>query len=172
MFSLSTALPAPFASKILVGVHILYLLKLYTFIYLHNHIPKQIFLTERKISLDSTFKKLTEANFIYARGKNTRPFLIRPLSHQNQTTFPSVSSTCKIYSVLNKWWWLSSSKLGRVKGHTCYQTVLFRKACIKKTCVHPGEFQQCNQSLAAVVMTLLCQSIGKAIPENYAQKIL
>lgn len=93
-----------------------------------------------------------------------------PGPHQNQTTFPSVSSTCKIYSVLNKWWWLSSSKLGRVKGHTCCQTVLFWKACIEKTWVHLGEFQQCNQSLAAVVMTLLYWSIGKVIPENYALK--
>lgn len=118
--------------------------------------------------------KLNLCNLVSTKWVKTpiQSFLILPLSCQNQTRFPSVSSTCKIYSVLNKWWWLSSSKLGRVKGHTCYQTVLFWKACTEKTWVHPGEFQQCNQSLAAVVMTLLYWSIGKAIPENYAPKIL
>lgn len=124
------------------------------------------------LKASGTTLKLNLPNLVYSKWVKipTQSFLIVPLSHQNQTTFPSVFSTCKKYSVLNKLWWLSSSKLRRVKGHTCYQTVLFRKACTEKTWVHPGEFQQCNQSLAAVVMTLLYWSIGKVIPENYAPK--
>lgn len=69
-----------------------------------NYMAEQIFSTECKICFRQNFQRLTLPNLVYAKGVKvpTQPFFILPLCHQNQTTFPSVSSTCKIYSVLNK----------------------------------------------------------------------
>lgn len=110
IFTLSIALPAPSACKIWVaGRH--FNLSLQALLYsafqlcLCNYMANQIFLTEFEICFRQNFQKLTLPNLVYTKGIKipTKPFLVLPLSHQNQTAFPSVSSTCKIYSVLNKW---------------------------------------------------------------------